>query len=352
MHQTYSMLLTVSSALLAVSLLLQPFPVSCTLTTTSHTSSILAASNSACSLGPGTRSAQTVSNDGKVWPYQVFKSSPFNPPEFAITTNGKALAPGVLFMTPSNEGPVQGTKDVAPLIMTSAGQLVFNGPIVNATNFRHAIYKGKNIITYSSGISTAGANIGHGYGNVTFLDTSYNNFITVCPQFGLVTPDNTKYPCEADLHESYITDRDTILVTAYNATPTDLTAVGGPKDGWIFDCLFFEIEPASGEVLFRWSALEHISVADTKQPLGATGSNQSLPFDCFHINSVVNVGDQWLVNLRHTWTFYMLTAPGDIIWRLQGDTGGDFGKLPEGAHFVSNSYILVILYSTYASYPV
>lgn len=196
------------------------------------------------------------------------------------------------------------------------------------------MYNGKDTVTFWSGISAASANSGHGYGNVTFLDTSYNNFMTVCPQLGLVTPENTEYLCEADFHEAYITDRNTILVSAYNATQTDLTSVGGPKDGWVFDSLFFEIEPESGNVFFRWSALEYISVNDTKEPLAAAGRNQSLPFDCFHINSVVNFGNEWLVNLWNTWSTYMLTAEGDVIWRIQGDTGGDFGPLPDDARFV------------------
>ena len=287
-----------------------------------------------CPLGPGVQSAEIVNNP-PTWPYQKFKSSPFTPPQFKITTNGQPLAPGVLFITPSEQTPIVAASDVAPLIMTDAGQLVFNGPIVNATNFRHAVYKGENILTYWSGISTAGANIGHGYGNVTFLDTSYNEILTVCPKLGLVTPDGTEYPCEADLHESYTTDRDTIIVSAYNATQTDLTSVGGPKDGWIFDCLFFEIEPETGKILFQWSAIEHVPVTESQQPLAGTGVNRTVPWDYFHINSIVNIDDEYLVNSRHTWTMFLLTSKGDIIWRLQGNTGGDFGPLPENGHFVS-----------------
>ena len=67
-----------------------------------------------------------------------------------------------------------------------------------------------------------------------------------------------------------MTDRNTILVTAFNATPADLPPIGGSKDGWIFDCLFFEIEPKTNRVLFRWSAIEHVPVSHTKQPLGAS----------------------------------------------------------------------------------
>ena len=288
-----------------------------------------------CTLRPEEEPYQISNSSGSIWPYQVYRSSSFNPPQLQITTNGQPLAGGLLFITPSDFTEVFATKEAAPLIMTDAGQLVWNGPSVNSTNFRIASYENKSVLTYWSGLSTAGGNIGHGYGNITFLDSSYNKVLTVCPDFGLVTPDNVKYPCEADLHESFVTDRNTILVTAYNATPTDLTSIGGPKQGWVFDCLFFEVDPKNGDILFRWSALENVSVSETKEPLQGTGQNQSVPFDWFHINSVVNIDEMFLVNSRHLWTTYLVDAKGDIIWTLQGDTGGDFGPLPANGHFVS-----------------
>lgn len=292
--------------------------------------------NSSCHTGPGRESHQVVNESSIIWPYQVYKSSPFNPPELEITTNGQPLAPGLLFITPSDGSTIKATEDTAPLIMTDMGQLVWNGPAISANNFRVASYEGNSILTYWSGSSAPGANVGHGYGNVTFLDATYNEILNVCPQFGLVTPGNVAYPCEADLHESFVTDRNTLLVTAYNATQTDLSSIGGPSDGWVFDCLFFELDPKNGDILFRWSALEHVPVSDTKLSFpGRGGFNQSVPFDWFHINSVVNIGDHFLVNSRHLWASYMITAEGDILWTLQGDTGGDFGTLPSNGNFVS-----------------
>ena len=288
-----------------------------------------------CPLGQGAESRRIVNESGPIWPYQVFKSATFNPPQLQVTTNGKHLAPGLLFFDPTDFTPVNATQDQAPLIMTDAGQLVWNGPYLDATNFRVASYEGKDILTFWSGLSTAGANIGHGYGNVTFLDSSYTKILTVCPKLGLVTPDNTTYPCEADFHESYITNRNTLLITAYNATITDLRSIGGLEEGWVFDCLFFEIDPKDGRVLFRWSALEYVPVSESKLPLRNAGKSQSLPFDYFHINSVVNIGDNYLVNSRHVWSTYLVSPNGDIIWTIRGDTGGDFGPLPPNGQFVS-----------------
>ena len=287
-----------------------------------------------CSLGSGEESHATAGNtSGPVWPWQIYQSASFNPPELQITSNGAPLASGLVFITPSNFGATNALQEAAPLIMTDKGQLVWNGPILNATNFRVAKYEGKDILTYWSGLSTAGANTGHGYGNVTFLDSSYNEILVVCPKLGLVTTESTQPSCEADVHESFVTDRNTILVSAYNATPTDLSSIGGPKDGWIWDCLFYEIEPKSGNVLFHWSAIEHVPVNESMMPLSGTG-NRSIPFDYFHINSVVNIGHGYLVNGRHVWTTYLLSASGDIEWNIQGQTGGDFGALPANGQFV------------------
>ena len=293
--------------------------------------------NTSCASRLGQRSGQISKAPAPAWPWQVYKSALFNPPELEITTNGLPLAPGLLFIAPSDTSSKNISKENAVLIMTDAGELVWNGPEIVANNFRVASYQGKDILTYWTGASNSKLNIGHGYGSVTFLDTSYNEILVVCTQLGLVTPDNSTYSSEADLHESFVTDRDTILVSAYNITRADLSSIGGPSSGWVYDCLFFEIEPRSGKILFSWSALEHVSVTNTKQPLAGAGHNQSQPFDYFHINSVVNIGDTYLVNSRHTWSVYQVTSTGEVALTLQGETGGDFGPLPPNGHFVSST---------------
>ena len=216
--------------------------------------------------------------------------------------------------------------------MTDEGQLVWNGP--RASNFRLSHYKGSPILTYWRGVNSAGGNAGFGYGNITFLDDTYREILTVCSRLDIVSPEGRQLECEADFHEAFVTDRDTLLVSAYNATPADLSVIGGPTQGWVMDCLVFEIEPESQEILSRWSALEHVPIENTKHPLRGTG-NQSVPLDYFHINSVVNIGDSLLINARHTWSTYLVSTEGEIEWTLQGETGGDFGLLPENGQFVS-----------------
>ncbi|KAL9580115.1 MAG: hypothetical protein Q9212_004679, partial [Teloschistes hypoglaucus] len=285
-----------------------------------------------CLLGPGQDSHRVGTGPSPLWPYQIFKSVPFNPPVLNITSHRQKLAPGLLFLTPSDFGPPSGAaKEVAPIIMTDSGELVWNGPSAEAADFQVITYKGRPTLLYWSGISSNGV----GYGNITFLDTSYNEILTLCPQLNLTTPSDVKYACEAGIHEASLTDRNTLLIDAYNVTRADLSSVGGPVHGWVYDNLILELDPESGAILYRWSALEHVPVNETKQPLAGSGRNQSQPFDWFHLSSIVQLGDGLLVSSRHTWTVFHIGPDSKIRWRLQGATGGDFGPLPANAQFVS-----------------
>lgn len=76
--------------------------------------------------------------------------------------------------------------------------------------------------------------VGRGNGAVYLLDNTYSTVATVTLSgiFNELTPGAT-FPSNIDLHEVNITPRGTVLVTANNVTNTDLTSVGGPKNGWV-----------------------------------------------------------------------------------------------------------------------
>jgi hypothetical protein len=142
----------------------------------------------------------------------------------------------------------------------------------------------------------------------------------VCPEATAVTQNNKIFPCYADIHESFITDRGSIIITMYNVTTADLTLVNGTKDDWVFDCLFFDVDIKTNKTLFRWSALEAgIPITDSKAPFNGSfgeGSHAN-PYDWFHINSVQSVRDGYFVNGRHVWTSYNLDSTGAIEWQIQ-----------------------------------
>ena len=274
-------------------------------------------------------------SNSDVWPWQTYKSSNATPPALLINSTGEALYDGLLIFATEN-GLVPATKEQAPFIMTDQGDLVWSGPEEVTYNMRVQTLHDEAVITFWSGRGTAGAAevAGHGYGQVVVMDTSYNIIHQVCPQLNLTLPPGTSGKCNADVHESYITPRNTMLVTAYNITSVDLTTVGGPKDGWVLDILAVEVNITSGDILFTWSALDHVPINGSHYRLAGAGTNTSNPWDFFHINAIQPVGENYLINSRNFWSTYLVNPNGDILWEIKGDTGGDFGSLPEGGHFV------------------
>jgi hypothetical protein len=256
---------------------------------------------------------------------QTFVSAPdFHPPVLSVNKSGAALADGVLLITTQNDGPV---------IMTDSGDLVWNGPNGHTTNLFVQTLDGMPVLTYWTG---NGSNLGRGNGQVNILDTHYTQIYTICPDIHLTTTTGFTEGCTAlDLHESFITTRGTILCTAVNVTNADLTPVGGPQDGWVYDSMFMEIDIKTNEILFMWSPVKAgIPINSTKLALGSSGSSQSNPFDWFHMNSVTTLNNGYLANSRHTWTSYAIDSKGELQWFLEGSTGGDF-TLPSAANFVS-----------------
>ncbi len=139
-----------------------------------------------------------------------------------------------------------------------------------------------------------------------------------------------------DIHEHQMTPRNTLLVSAYNNTPQDLSSLGGPKDGYITDSLVFELDIETWDVLFSWAASDHVSFSESHQPVTSKLSNATIeaPWDWFHINFIQLVGEDYLVNARHCWTTYLISGKdGSVIWGLEGETGRDFGSLPADGTF-------------------
>ncbi|MCJ1390086.1 hypothetical protein MMC18_002944 [Xylographa bjoerkii] len=172
--------------------------------------------------------------------------------------------------------------------MSDDGQLVWHGPVQSfptaALGFQAQKLGDKEVLTYWNGISD-NVSQQRGYGAISILDNTYTEIHRVSLAHGLfVTTDNTTYDSYLDVHENFITDRGTIIVVATNVTRADLSSVGGPKDGWILDCLLYEIDIKTNEVKFSWSAYDHIKEIPFIQslyPLHGTGFNQSVPWNYF-----------------------------------------------------------------------
>lgn len=256
-------------------------------------------------------------DESSPWPYFEFNSSELKPPQLRITGNVSENAGKYLFLTP--RGPHRETSK--PIIYTLEGDLVFvDESHEDASDFKPQTYLNETHLTFSYGYSTGGRKPGHGYGKAVFLDNEYQPI-----EFDLganITSVIDDPPGNLDFHEHFMTTSDTLLVTAYNNTPYDLSPIGGPKDGWLANSMIFEIEPPTGRVVSHWSAIEHILLSDSRLPLPSymgDGSKEA-PYDFFHLNSIQPLGaDRLLINSRHTWCSYVIEREsGDVLQTIDG----------------------------------
>lgn len=125
------------------------------------------------------------------------------------------------------------------------------------------------------------------------MDSSYTVRYVVSP-YGAI---------EGDLHDFQITSNDTVIITAYEPIPYDLTSVGGPELGWLYDGVIQEIDMETGELLFEWRSSSFYPPESSFEPLGNKGHERTLGYDYFHLNSVDKDDyGRYLISARHTHT--------------------------------------------------
>ena len=262
------------------------------------------------------------------WPYHEFKTVDFNPPLVNMTDpSASSLAPGYIFFAPDGATPFQ----ESPLIVDQDGELVWNGPVPShAFNFGVYEYKGEKVLGWWNG-TLFPEPVGRGNGVIHLLDNSYNDIATVrlAGNFLELNPGVT-YQSNIDVHELFITSKDTMVVTANNVTQADLSSVGGPVNGWTVDAQVYEIDIETNEVLFSWSYLDHLDAIPFTAailPLGAegfTGQNQSLAWNPFHINSAEPYNGGYILSSRYFCSAIAIDGSGEVVWRLSGREGGDY----------------------------
>ncbi|GLI72751.1 hypothetical protein PoHVEF18_000933 [Penicillium ochrochloron] len=239
--------------------------------------------------------------------------------------------PGYLFFTPKDVIRGNGY----PTIYSDDGQLVWQGPNANYSALQPQMLDGEPVIALWTGY----AGKGFGWGHISILNSSYDEIHRVtlnCKEHNFVTGlEPMDFDSCIDIHESQFTDNGTILVTAVNVTQADLSSVGGPRDGWIQDGLIYEIDIKTNEIVFRWSAHEHLDevpLSDVYAPLGGSGVNKTDPYGYPHLNAVYKYGNDYLVSSRYMCSVFFIAPNGTLNWHLHGRTGGDF-HLGIGASF-------------------
>lgn len=215
------------------------------------------------------------------------------------------------------------------MIMDFHGELVWQGPSGTSTDMRVQSINGTDYITYWQG--NASAAFGNAYGAVHILDDTYTEVNTIClANVYFQTSNNYSYACNVDMHEHQVTDRGSMVITAYNVTQHDLSSVGGPANGWILESQFYDVDIITGEILFEWKSLDHLDSIPLNQSQELlqlfghpTGRTQSLPWDYFHVNSVQAVADGYILNARHYWKVIKIKQDGSIDWQLQVSSPSD-----------------------------
>ncbi|HXE44294.1 MAG TPA: arylsulfotransferase family protein [Conexibacter sp.] len=229
----------------------------------------------------------------------------------AVPSRGRA-APGDVFLA-VKRGPGQD----GPMIVDDAGHVVWFHPVprgLAATLFRVQRYRGKPVLTWWQGHTR----YGHGRGIYVILDRHYRPVAHVRAGDGLM----------GDHHVFDLTPRGTAFLSAYVRRRMDLRAVGGPRDGTIFDSVVQEVDVASGRVVWRWRASDHVPVTD-----GVTPPKAGVPHDFFHVNAVSpGPHGTLLISGRNTHAIYDVEGrSGRVLWRL-GGRRSDF-RFGPGARF-------------------
>ncbi|MBV9425465.1 MAG: aryl-sulfate sulfotransferase [Solirubrobacterales bacterium] len=239
-------------------------------------------------------------NQAKQPPTQSFHSQPnLRPPVVEMSGRDPDRSSGDIFVD-AHSAPQNG-----PMILDSDGRLVWFDPLddgSSAFNFRVQTYAGRPVLTFWKGQVSSG----HGAGEDLILNRSYQTLATVHASEGY----------QSDLHEFQITPEDTALITAYQPVKADLSSVGGPQDGAVFDCIAQEIDIGTDQLLWEWHALGHV-------PLSASYAGKptaDAPYDYFHMNSIEQLPDgNLLISARNTWAVYEIDRDtGKIVWTLGG----------------------------------
>jgi hypothetical protein len=246
----------------------------------------------------------------KVWPLPsvspvppkgvwAFHSRPdLSPGAVEVTIRTQGTSPGYIFIALK-----EGAGEHGPTIIDDRGQIAWFGKYTSARDFKMQYYRGRPVLTWWEGKVVAW----HGIGEYVIFDDSYREISRVRAGNGY----------RGDLHEFLITPEDTALLVAYAPRRTDLSPIGGPKEGMAWEGIVQEVDIETGEVIFEWHSLEHVGIKESYIELP---EDPDYLYDYVHINSIdVDPDGNLLLCARNTWSVYKVEREnGKIIWRLGG----------------------------------
>ncbi|KAF1962788.1 hypothetical protein CC80DRAFT_487258 [Byssothecium circinans] len=252
-----------------------------------------------------------------------FKSrSDLAPPRLNITIPAADnVASGYLFVAPfagyaDTAGEQHGPRQAGPYIFRDDGDLVWSGYGIYSiwsTNFQAAKWKGEDVLFSFEGDHNAG--YGHGHGHTTIMNKHYETIRELRAGNHKLT----------DKHEFHVISDNTAVIQVYQPVPRDLTPWGASEEQqWIVNAIFQELDITTGELLFEWTSLDHVSPDESVLPINpgqaGSGYNSSDSWDYFHINSVdKNANGDYIISARDACSVHKVNgSDGSIIWRLDG----------------------------------
>lgn len=218
-------------------------------------------------------------NDGKLGhrPHHTFRSSDQYSPVLHVNTWNESrrdpAAGSHIFLRSDGAGAGEALP-AAPLILDAADltTVYVNRSFENVFGTRVQEDRGRRYLTFWAG--RKGEGIGDGFGLA--YDETYRLAYNISTQ---------GFRTHADLHEFAFTGHGTVLVTGVNGKRVDTSEWEdwhGHRIFPVLDAVFQEIDLETNEVLFSWSALDHIDPTDSSERWGRQ-------WDAYHLNSVQKV---------------------------------------------------------------
>jgi hypothetical protein len=237
---------------------------------------------------------------------QTFVTEPtFKAPIVTMSGQDPDAAAGDIFLDTQNTG------QTAAYFLNPQGALLWYQPGDghSVKDVRVQSYHGNPVLTYWQGSYVNPP--GGGRGQDVILNHHYQTIHTV-------TPGNGYQKQGADMHEFVLGHEGseaTAFISIWSPVQANLTSVGGPSNGQVYDWIVQEIDVATGKVIWEWHALGHVPVSESHLPY-ALGQR----YDYFHLNSIQQLSDgNVLISARNTWGVYLINKKtGKITWRLGG----------------------------------
>ncbi|KAH8928108.1 hypothetical protein BT69DRAFT_1237362 [Atractiella rhizophila] len=237
-------------------------------------------------------------------PTQTFYTSSKGPPQFNILTE----AADATYKAPILMSYMGGnTPHPLALVMRENGSMIWASEesILAPFNVQTQMFNGQQVLTFWNGtVST----VGYGNGLNYILDQNYN----ILHEVGMLN--GTSY-ASADFHEFRITSDNTVIPISWRVTQLDLSSVGGPTDGWTWDCVFQEVDLTRNQSIFEWRSLEHINISESYFSLNGGGTSQ----DNRPRRVDKDSNGDYLISMRGPSAIYKVShTDGSVLWRLNG----------------------------------